>query len=225
MLAVFACRQLILCSFGQGPLAIFDKNRVVAQQLQLSLVPWLISRFGVAYKRDGSPDVVREMIVALIERDNISGLGKEIDLLKDRHAKAFDGIARRAWTTALRGINQHRQKMRECVLQIFDSTRKPSDVVANMVVERVFGKTSLDPLLDLRSDRLKPIADGAPVPALACIWETVDSSRLGFRSVLQNGTKLDTAGIDSLLNFLGECLQSLRVPVFLLTHFFSRQRR
>ena len=87
--------------------------------------------------------------------------------------RLFDGIARRAWKTALRGINQHRQKMRECVLQIFDSTRKPSDVVANMVVERVFGKTSLDPLLDLRSDRLKLIEDGAPVPALACIWETV----------------------------------------------------
>ena len=64
-------------------------DEVNMRVLQLSLVPWLISRFGVAYKRDGSPDVVREMIVVLIERDNISGLGKEIDLLKDRHAKAF----------------------------------------------------------------------------------------------------------------------------------------
>jgi len=40
---------------------------------------------------------------------------KDIDLLKDRHAKAFDGIAKKAWSIDLRGINQHKHKFREPV--------------------------------------------------------------------------------------------------------------
>ena len=37
------------------------------------------------------------MIVALNEGDNISGLAKEIDLLKDLHALSFNKIARQGW--------------------------------------------------------------------------------------------------------------------------------
>jgi hypothetical protein len=197
--------------FGQGPLIIFSGDRKLAQALQGSLVPWLISRFGVTYKRDGSPDIVRNMIAALIARDDIGGLGREIDLLKDRHVKAFDAIAKKAWSTAIRGINQHRHKFREFALQIF-GTRKPTDVVANAVVERVFGKKTLGPLLDLQSATLNHLAVDAPIPALACIWESADSSKLGGHSILQNGNKLDTAGVESLFDFLGECLHTLLIP-------------
>ena len=55
------------------------------------------------------------MIVALIERDNICGLSKDIDLLKDRHPLAFNKIARQAWHTAIKDINSHRDKIRESV--------------------------------------------------------------------------------------------------------------
>ena len=49
------------------------------------------------------------MIVALIERDSIGGL-KDIDLLKDRHALAFNKVARRAWLTAIKAINNYGSK-------------------------------------------------------------------------------------------------------------------
>jgi hypothetical protein len=97
------------------------------------------------------------------------------------------------------------------VQQIFH-TRKPTDVVANMVVDRVFGKKTLEPLLDLQSATLKHLTVGAPVPALACIWQSADSSNLGDHSILQNGNTLDTAGVESLLDFLGECLHTLLIP-------------
>ena len=126
-------------------------------------------------------------------------------------AKAFDAIAKKAWSTAIRGINQHRQKFREFALQIF-GTRKPTDVVANAVVERVFGKQTLaPPLLDLQSATLNYLAVGAPVRALAGIWESADSSKLGGHSILQNGNKLDTAGVESLFDFLGERLHTLLI--------------
>jgi len=165
------------------------------------------------------------MLAALIERDDIGGLGKGIDLLKVRHAKAFDEIAKKAWSTALRAINQHRNKFRQFVRQIFDA-RKPTDVVANAVVERVFAsgiKTSA-PLLDLQSATLHHLAVGPPVPDRACIWESAESAKLGGLSILQNGNKLDTAGVESLLDFLGECFIICLFPELPLTNCLYRQR-
>jgi hypothetical protein len=43
------------------------------------------------------------------------------------------------------------------------------------VVEKVFGVKTCNVLLDIRSDRPKPLVDAAPNQALAChvcIWET-----------------------------------------------------
>ena len=52
-----------------GPLAFFRNTTILgnAKQLQSTLVPWLISRFGVTDKRDGSYVIVRHgaMIVAM----------------------------------------------------------------------------------------------------------------------------------------------------------------
>ena len=47
----------------------------------------------IAYKRGDSLDIIRRMLIALIQRDHLSGLAKDIDLLKDRHALAFDRTA------------------------------------------------------------------------------------------------------------------------------------
>ena len=44
---------------------------------------------------------------------------------------------------------------------------------------------------------------------MACIWETAESHANGFRSgrsLLQNGTPMDSAGMEDLLWFLGECI-------------------
>ena len=60
----------------------------------------MISRFGIAYKRDCSQDISREMLVALIQRDNLDGLGKGIELLKDEHALTLDRISMAAFADA-----------------------------------------------------------------------------------------------------------------------------
>ena len=39
---------------------------------------------------------------------------------------------------------------------------KITDKVANTVVKKVFGTTSLDEMVDIQSDRLKPLADATP---------------------------------------------------------------
>ena len=107
---------------------MFRATRQYSQQLQSSLVRsrCLISRYRVAYKRDCSEVVVCAMIVALIERDNNDGLSN----IDNRHALAFNKIARQAWHTSIKAINNHRDKLRESVLQIFDAPRKITDVVA-----------------------------------------------------------------------------------------------
>ena len=80
------------------------------------------------------------MIIALIERDNISGLAKEIDLLKDLDVLAFNKLRGKLGRDSVEAINRdnHHVKLSESVLQIFDTPRKTTDVVANTVVEKVF---------------------------------------------------------------------------------------
>ena len=96
-------------------------------QQSLCLKFYHISRFEQATKsRKGwlLPLLRETKFVALIERDNIGGLAKEIDLLKDWRALAFYKISRQAWQTAIKPINNHRGEIRESVLQIFDTPRK-----------------------------------------------------------------------------------------------------
>jgi hypothetical protein len=76
--------------------------------------------------------------------------------------------------------------------------RKPSDTVANVVVEKVFGVKNCDAVLDIWSDRLKPLVDAAQNPALACIWETKESRKKGYRTLMQelplgSSSRKDTA--------------------------------
>ena len=65
---------------------------------------------------------------------------------------------------------------------------------------------SMVPFLDIKSARLRPLAHAAPNPLMACIWETAESHAHGFRSHFQNGTPMDSASMEDLLLFLGECI-------------------
>ena len=65
---------------------------------------------------------------------------------------------------------------------------------------------SMEPFLDIKLARLRMLAHAAPNPLMACIWETAESYAHGFRSHLQNGTPMDSAGMEDLLSFLGECI-------------------
>ena len=64
------------------------------------------------------------MLVDLIQRYSLCGLGKDIDLLKDRHALAFHRMAKAAWLTAIRGINKQKIEIRKSVMQILGSPCK-----------------------------------------------------------------------------------------------------
>ena len=144
-----------------------------------------------------------EMIIALV---NLAGLAEQIDLLKDRHAMAMREIAKRAWFTALKGINNHRDKIRVSVMEVLEDALAATDVVVNHVAEKVLGTMSMAPFLDMKSARLRPLAQAAPNPLMTCIWETAESHAHEFRSLLQNGTPMDSAGLEGLLSFLGECI-------------------
>ena len=65
---------------------------------------------------------------------------------------------------------------------------------------------SMVPFLDIKSARLRPLVHTAPKPLMACIWETAESHAHGFRSHFQNGTPMDSASMEDLLSFLGECI-------------------
>ena len=84
---------------------------------------------------------------------------------------------------------------------------RATDVVANPMAKKVLGTKSMSPFLDIKSARLRPLAHAAPNPLIACIWETAESHEHGFRSLLQNGTPMDSAGMGDPLSFLGECIR------------------
>ena len=94
----------------------------------------------------------------------MKGLADQIDLLKDRHAMAMCEITKRAWFTALKGINNHRDKIRVSVMEVLADARAATDVVANHVAEKVLGTKSMVPFLDMKSARLRPLAQAAPNP-------------------------------------------------------------
>ena len=151
-----------------------------------------------------------------IKRCNVSGLGPRQG---DRPPKGqvcagFKRIAEQAWQTAIKVINNHRARIHESVLQIFDASRKITYAVANTVIEtrEVFSTTSLDGILDLRSYRVNfrpQAACGRNVQLqVACIWATDSSQKHGFRPIMifQSRPGLEAAGVKELLCHLGECL-------------------
>ena len=64
--------------------------------LQKSIVPWLVAIFGVDYPTQITADIVRQMVRALVKRDNIKGLGERFDALVDEYPETFDMIAEAA---------------------------------------------------------------------------------------------------------------------------------
>ena len=56
-------------------------DKGVSTVLQKSIVPWLVAIFGVDYPTQITADIVRQMVRALVKRDNIKGLGERFDPL------------------------------------------------------------------------------------------------------------------------------------------------
>ena len=70
----------------------------MAQKLQKSIVPWLISIYGIQAKTSIKTDqaIVPKMIVGLVKRDNLCGLASTFNSLTNQHADTFERIVNNA---------------------------------------------------------------------------------------------------------------------------------
>ena len=139
----------------------------------------------------------------MIKHDNLAGLGDQFDLLKETHAFAMGQIAKKARMTATKASFIRSEPVRWKTWQLL---ARRLDVVANQLAQKVLGTKSMAFFLDTKTERLRPLALAAPNPKMTCIWETQaeESYGFGFRSILQNGTAMDTAVTEELLTLLFE---------------------
>ncbi len=70
-----------------------NKGRVTS--LQRVLVPWLISKYVMSYKR-ARMDIVMQMAEAIIDRNNLLELGVTCHHMKKTHAIRFNKVVRKA---------------------------------------------------------------------------------------------------------------------------------
>ena len=77
---------------SQNPLCVLESKKVTIQ-LQQAVVPWLIAMFGIDYPTEATADVVRQMLAAIVKRDNIKGLGASFDNLVAEYPTTADEIA------------------------------------------------------------------------------------------------------------------------------------
>jgi len=68
----------------------------VSIALQKSIVPWLIALLGIDYPSTTTADLVRQMVAAIVKRDNIKNLGPRYDALAEEYPDTADAIAEAA---------------------------------------------------------------------------------------------------------------------------------
>ena len=76
----------------QNPLSALE-HKAVSILLQKSLVPWLIALFGIDYPSKITADLVRQMVAAIVKRDNIKNLGERYDALAEQYPETAEVIA------------------------------------------------------------------------------------------------------------------------------------
>ena len=64
--------------------------------LQKSIVPWLIAMLGIDYPSTTTADLVRQMVAAIVKRDNIKNLGPRYDALAEEYPDTAAAIAEAA---------------------------------------------------------------------------------------------------------------------------------
>ena len=64
--------------------------------LQKSIAPWLIALLGIDYPSTTTADLVRQMVAAIVKRDNIKNLGPRYDALAEEYPDTADAIAEAA---------------------------------------------------------------------------------------------------------------------------------
>ena len=72
------------------------EHKAVSIALQKSIVPWLIAMLGIDYPSTTTADLVRQMVAAIVKRDNIKNLGPRYDALAEEYPDTADAIAEAA---------------------------------------------------------------------------------------------------------------------------------
>ena len=80
-----------------GPFAKLEgvTNKGKATELQRGLVPWLIGKYGMSYKT-AKLEVVKDMVEAIIDRDNLLDVAVPCHKLRKNHAVGFNTIVKAA---------------------------------------------------------------------------------------------------------------------------------
>ena len=86
---------MVSAQFGPFEKLNGEKNKGRATSLQRVLVPWLISKFGMSYKR-ARMEVVIQMVEAIIDRDNLLELGVPCADARKKYGIGFNTIVRKA---------------------------------------------------------------------------------------------------------------------------------
>ena len=79
----------------QNPLSALE-HKAVSILLQKSLVLWLIALSGMDYPSKITADLVRQMVAAIVKRDNIKNLGERYDALAEQYPETAEVIAEAA---------------------------------------------------------------------------------------------------------------------------------
>jgi hypothetical protein len=89
----------MIISFSQNPLVVL-KTKSVAIRFQQVVVPWLIAMFGMDYVSEATPDLLRQIIGAIVNQENIKGLSAIYDSLAERYPQdnplTIDAVAEAA---------------------------------------------------------------------------------------------------------------------------------
>ncbi len=64
------------------------------QPIQRALLPWLIAKYGASYKRV-TLDLLKQIVMAIIDRDNLLDLGAQCKRLAKDYAIGFCTVAKR----------------------------------------------------------------------------------------------------------------------------------
>ena len=202
-----------------GPWVEFTikKNATAVQRL---LVPWLIAKYGLAYKKTAKLPIVKEMLLALAPE--LPFLSFDVKVMAEEYPFGLTEIAMKAKVAAGtyayirffvircsdcmpcfadKAVGKHRADIRDVLIQMFERPVPESDTVSRVVLSRVLGRDDLiwaNPLLDVSTNRHLSALARQGVPSI--VWETKERKSANARTVLD---PITTAGQEILLDFLG----------------------
>ena len=141
-----------------GPFARLEgtNNKGRATNVQRVLLPWLIAKYGMSYK-NARLEVYKEMMEAIIDRDNVLDLAVPCRQLMKTYAIGFNTVVKKAKLAAGlftfidclciacpnssaatdRGLNDHCNKVRRALTDLF--TEKVDDDKHKEILRRVLG--------------------------------------------------------------------------------------